>query len=702
MTTRNAQAEEQKDRIRNNLARLESRYQAEGKDRQSRAFRWARTSLEDNNDLRPLRALRQLDDRKPFPVTIDQFLEDKQFMGYLGGDFGVWDAHRDRVRAMNPDVVCGEAPVHETALGGASGTGKTTLAWINIAYQFYLLTCFRNPQRVFNLAPITPIVFTMQSISQSITKLVIYNPFKNMLLSMPYIQRWCRWDKQREGQLDFEDNVHIIPVLARGTSLQGQAVIGGILDELSFMAVIEASKQVAGPRGQGGKFDQAEEVFTQTMNRRSRSFGRGGISIGSICALSNTSYRGDFMDRHLQFIEKHKPDGIIGERLQRSELEPGDIADVKMGNIISIQVGTDYHPTKVIEEDVQPDAGATLVEVPKRYRLDFLMDPDKALREVVGIASAAIRPFIRQRNKLVEAFNSGKEQGLVSYVDFQDVDLATHGMPQWDPDKMPDDKHVPRYFHVDLSKNRDRCGIAVVKPFGLINVVQGNGTIKTVPSFAVECAITLTPSGNAEVEPAVIRDWIIQLSSEHGFVIGGVSYDGYQSQESLQVLRRARVFATEISVDRKMEQYEYLRSAIYEGRVALCPSDTLMEEMIMLEYDSVKDKVDHPPKGSKDIADAVCGAIYNCSQQRHYRVRSGYSDSEGEKVRAKGIKGRPKTGKRPSTGVKRKRHKVLTASQALEREARPSQAEQDIPSNLPEGARLAKNPDWWSELHGHE
>jgi len=689
-----------KERIQENLGRLESRYQAEGRVRESRAFGWARHSLETRNDLRPLRSLRQLDYRKAFPVDIDQFLEDPDFMGYMHGDFGVWDAHRDRVRLMNPDVVCGEPPIVETALGGASGTGKTTLAWINVAYQFYLLSCFRNPQRAFGLAPITPIVFTMQSISQSITKLVIYNPFRQMLLSMPYVKRWCKWDKQREGQIDFADNVHIIPVLARGTSLQGQAVIGGILDELSFMAVIEASKQVSGPRGQGGKFDQAEEVFTQTMNRRSRSFGRGGISVGSVCAMSNTSYRGDFMDRHLQFIEQHHPEGVIGQRLQRHKLQPEDVQDVAMGRTITIQVGTDYHSTMIVGEDDVADEAATLVKVPSRYQLEFLLDPDKALREIVGIASAAIRPFIRQRNKMVDAFKRGQALGLGTYTDIQDVDLSEHGMPQWDPDKMPDDKNIPRYFHIDLSKNRDRCGVAVVKPFGMINVEQADGTIKTVPSFAVECAITLTPSANAEVEPAVIRDWIIQLASEHGFTIGGVSYDGYQSQESIQVLRRARVYAVEISMDRKMEQYEYFRSAIYEDRVAFCASDMLMDELIMLEYDSVKDKVDHPPKGSKDLADAVCGAIYNCSQQRHYRNRTVYTDMEGERVRAKGEAKRPARGVR-AKGTKRVRRRRRGAAEALADVALPRN-EQDVPDVLPEGATLSKPPKWWTELHGEK
>lgn len=652
-------------------------------------------------DLRPLRGLRQLDSRKPFPVSIGQFLDDPEFLGYLRGDFSVWDAHQGLVREMNPDVICGEDPVTETSLGGASGTGKTTLAWINQAYQFYLLTCFVNPQRLFNLAPVTPMVFTMQSLSTTITKLVIYEPFKTMLLSMPYIRRWCSWDKQRESQLDFDDNIHIIPSLARGTSLQGQAVVGGILDELSFMNVIEVSKQVAGPRGQGGKFDQAEEVYTQTINRRNRSFGRGGVSIGAVCAMSNTSYRGDFMDRHMAHIEEHTPERTICRRLRRYEVEPEDLADVQRGETMRVQVGSDIFQTKVLEGGDEGDEGATIIEVPARYRDQFLRDPDGALREVAGISSAAIKPFFRRRDKVVDAFSLGQERGLEAYVDVQDADLYEDGMPEWVPEAMPNDRNKARFIHVDLSKSRDRCGIAIVKPYGLMNVMDEDnpGFTKTVPMFAVECAISLTPSGNVEVEPAVIRDWLMRLATQHGMTIGGVSYDGFQSQESLQIWKKAGVFAKEVSVDRKMEAYEYFRSAIYEDRVALCESDLLLEEIVMLEHNVEKEKVDHPPKGSKDVSDAVCGAIYNASQARYNRTRAGFQDEEGEKVRARGTKDgqRPTRGTRPTNG----RHK----SRKIKRdvwEVRPAQQERELPEAVPDDMDIVDKPEWWKELHGEK
>jgi len=44
--------------------------------------------------------------------------------------------------------------------------------------------------------------------------------------------------------------------------------------------------------------------------------------------------------------------------------------------------------------------------------------------------------------------------------------------------------------------------------------------------------------------------------------------------------------------------------------------DVLVSELFELEYDETKDKVDHPVNGSKDVADAVCGAYYSMLQRR--------------------------------------------------------------------------------------
>jgi hypothetical protein len=49
---------------------------------------------------------------------------------------------------------------------------------------------------------------------------------------------------------------------------------------------------------------------------------------------------------------------------------------------------------------------------------------------------------------------------------------------------------------------------------------------------------------------------------------------------------------------------------IYEERIAMPQINLLFEEMSELKIVSDK-KVDHPRKKSKDLADAMCGSVYN-------------------------------------------------------------------------------------------
>lgn len=104
-----------------------------------------------------------------------------------------------------------------------------------------------------------------------------------------------------------------------------------------------------------------------------------------------------------------------------------------------------------------------------------------------------------------------------------------------------------------------------------------------------------------------------------GFAIKGISADTYQSTSTLQLLK-ADGFNTQIvSVDRVdsdhiCKPYFDFKAAIYERRVKIYRKcDLLTEELVNLER-LPTGKVDHPDKGSKDQADAVCGAMFLASK----------------------------------------------------------------------------------------
>ena len=74
--------------------------------------------------------------------------------------------------------------------------------------------------------------------------------------------------------------------------------------------------------------------------------------------------------------------------------------------------------------------------------------------------------------------------------------------------------------------------------------------------------------------------------------------------------------ASMVSVDRFSAPYKQLRDAFYDGRVNLTEDSVVITEILELEYDETKDKIDHPVNGSKDVADAICGAYTNMLERR--------------------------------------------------------------------------------------
>jgi hypothetical protein len=52
-----------------------------------------------------------------------------------------------------------------------------------------------------------------------------------------------------------------------------------------------------------------------------------------------------------------------------------------------------------------------------------------------------------------------------------------------------------------------------------------------------------------------------------------------------------------------------MQMLVAEERIYGPHTNLLIDELLQLRI--IRDKVDHPRKGSKDLADAVCGSIYN-------------------------------------------------------------------------------------------
>jgi hypothetical protein len=289
-------------------------------------------------------------------------------------------------------------------------------------------------------------------------------------------------------------------------------------------------------------------------------------------------------------------------------------------------VGTDDYPTRVLrakttKQDIPDNAWSKTF--PISYKPYFLSDPEGAARDVLGVASHSITPFFAQRHKIIEAILAGREAGLETYIRKSDLVLGIDGMPQIDETKLPLDREAPRFVHVDLSAtdrpHRYRYR-QIRRPHAIIDP-QHPERFELMPKYVVEAAISIKPDSIApdrSGRSAQVGDAACDLLQAQHRV---VSYDSWQSRESLGLLRAAGIRRQEISVDKTSEPYRTFRSAVYEGRVQLPDLEHLRMEMISLEYLAEKDKIDHPPKGRKDASDAVCGALFNAARRAHAEHR---------------------------------------------------------------------------------
>jgi hypothetical protein len=549
------------------------------------------------------------------PVDIETFLDSPEFLGAT--DITLWRSVREALIEINCNWWKGYegGAYNESIMCGATGTAKSTISMISIAYHVYLLSCLKNPQAWYGLPSTTSIVFPIMGAKPNVVNKVVYAPLRKMIEGMPYFQKYFPMDKLIESEMNFKDkNIRVIRAGGDEDAILGEAVIGGMIDEINFMAVVLRSKKSEVSTGRAGMYDQATQVHHRMTTRRKGRFTRPGPVIGIIFPSSSTRYKGDFTDKRKAFVKKNNiRSTYVYDRKQYDVVPQDRFCGLKFRLMIANDM---QHDTRALDDNEDAPEGAWIEEVPIEYRDDFLSKPYDTLRDVLGISHNALSPFIKMRYKVFECVDAGKEMGLSSILVRDHVILGDHGMPQVKQGVYCMNPSRPRYVHIDLSRNNDKCGIAMIRFEGMVTVGRKNNLSELMPIAVVEMACTITPDANSEIEISEIRAFIKHLKTKYGYPIRAVTYDGFDSRESIQAWRKDGIKSAQVSVDRTSAPYKNFRDAMYDTRILLPEDDLLTDEIIELEFDETKDKIDHPVHGSKDCADAVCAAYHTMLERR--------------------------------------------------------------------------------------
>lgn len=569
------------------------------------------------------------------PVGIEEFLDSEYFMGAT--DLQLWPKVRETIIEINKDWWKGGKEAYtEAVLMGSTGSGKSEISKVTTAYHLHILGCMKEPQKFWGLPTATSIVFVIQAAKPHVTRKVVYMPLRKYIEQMPWFQRHMQPNKLVESEMYFEkQNIRVVPGGTDADAVLGEAIIGGVLDEVNFMNVVRQSKKagIVQNTGRAGTYDQAKNTYDTVTRRKKGRFLSKGPNVGIVMVASSTRYKGDFTDKRKEFIERESIRTSYIYDLPQYEVWPQDRYS---GEIFRVHIANDAADDIRILEPGEKALGGSVIEVPIEYEDDFKSDPSGSLRDVCGISVTSLNPFFRVRHKIADAVGLGAEAGLESFLINDNVSLAASGMPVVRHGHYCENPSKPRYVHIDLSTTGDRCGVAMIRYDGMSDQHRASGEIEHLPKATVEMALTITPDHGHEIDIAEVRTWVRNLITVYGYPVKAVSYDGWGSIESRQQWKKWGMRSGLVSVDRTSVPYKHFRDALYDGRLVLLNQPVLLQELYDLEYDEKKDKVDHPQHSSKDCADACCGAfltmLKRTSTWTHYDFGSadGVTDDEAQ------------------------------------------------------------------------
>lgn len=510
--------------------------------------------------------------------------------------------------------------IKEWIISGCIGSGKSSKATLAMVYKIYCLSLLRDPQKFFGLLEGSMICIGMFNTTITKTDQTLYYKFNELLYSIPYFRDRFSVVKNRsykkidDYQIILPKHIRIVPGSNASHALSLD-LYGGILDEQNFR---EGSKILPYEE------TRAYDLYRQTTKRIESRFRGDAHSL--LINVSSEKTQSDFTVEHIERVQDNPRVHIT--RFSLWDVNPKRYAGQKRFRVV---VGTKYETSKILKLEDPTPLGRDVIEVPEEHRFSFEQDVEHALRDLAGVAIVGKGKLIPNKEKILSAVESGRSQGLEHPFSVEDIVLSLDDpfiiQDVFLPEKLmeyvgrmrrpirhPD---AVRFLHVDLAVSGDSAGISMGHISSTLSVsrldgVSGKRVDKYLPVVEMDFMLRIRPPETSQIDFDKILEFVIYLRNALGYPIKLVTYDGYQSVHSIQILTKNGFNCATLSVDRKDEKYVALRQAILEGRFTCYEYAPFVDELAELIHDLKKQKVDHLKGKSKDVSDSVAGVVWNC------------------------------------------------------------------------------------------
>lgn len=562
-------------------------------------------------------------DYEEIPVDIITFITEEQYLGrglWIKDEFTgerkctVFPYWIEVLKDIFPDNV--STKYNTIVLTGSIGLGKSFIAVLCQLYLLYRMMCLKDPYQFYSLQPIDKITFSMLNVTLEAAQGVGWDKMQQLLQS-------SEWFMDRGNMNASRTNPQWMPPkgieLIFGSSnrhVVGRALFSNFSDEVNFGVGNNVEKQKA----------KLKKMISQIDARMISRFGKGTyLPTMNIIASSKDSEQA-FLESYIEMKRQNEskttlivdePQWIVRND-KGSPDDPGSFY-VAVGNKF---LAHELLPVNATEAEVSAyrEKGYFMLKVPPIYREAFEDNMDLALTDNAGISTSSSTKYIsgiRLNQIKIDTYRNPFTRDVIEVGNSPD-DVAQYSN-FFDLSKInPKDLSRPLFIHLDMSLSGDKTGIAGVWITGKRPQKVGEDASKEL-EFKLAFSVSVKAPKGFQVSFEKNRNFIRWLR-DRGFAVKGCSSDTYQSAQIQQQLK-ADGFNTKIlSVDRVdsttriCQPYSFFKSAIYERHLQIYKDCQLLtEELVSLERLS-DGHIDHPQNGSKDQADAVCGALFLASE----------------------------------------------------------------------------------------
>jgi len=455
------------------------------------------------------------------------------------------------------------------------GSGKDYCSTIAVAYIVYLLLCLKDPATYYGKPAGDSIDIINIAINSQQATNVFFKGFKSRIDKSPwFVGKYY----SKASEIQFSKAITVHSGHSEREAWEGYNVIVVILDEISGFAIENTTGHDQAKTGSA-----VYDMYRASVDSRFPDFGK-------VILLSFPRFKNDYIQQRYDavvgeketVVREHKfkmyeelPDGTEGNEFE-IQWEEDHIVSYKIPKVYAIKRPTwEINPVRKIDD----------------FKTAFYTNPTDALSRFACMPPDAIDAFFKSREKVEKAFNVG----AIAVDNFGRLE-------EWflpDPDKK-------YYIHVDLAQKHDHCAVTMAHINKWVNVKVTDTYSQPAPIVEVDAVRYWTPTKDKSVDFTEVKDYILSLKTR-GFNIAICTFDRWNSHDMMQQLKQYGINTEILSVAKK--HYDDMAMVVAEERLIGPHIPLLIDELCQLRI--MRDKVDHPRKGSKDLADATCGAIFN-------------------------------------------------------------------------------------------